>query len=365
MARSLRPFQSAALATLQAEVHLALTAPTGSGKGVILEELARDRAERILLITPLIALARQQSRRFALRGVPHCTSVALGSGGDPGPGPEDRVWILGPESALAPRRAERIRDWRPTLVAIDEAHCLEEWGEAFRPAYEALIGWIRRSGWRRTLWMSATFPRALERRLREEIPGVWENQGTFALPENLEIAIRRTAFSDRVEAVREKVFSHASPGILFCGTRKSAENYVRLFAHDGIVLLPYHAGLSDEERRATEAVLEKERTNTRCPSISATNAFGMGMDFPQLRWALLAQAPFSLLSLMQAFGRVGRGGNSGEASILWAEEDFRIAGYLVGGGTNRAAAETRLAALRKFLEGDDAERNRSLRESFL
>jgi ATP-dependent DNA helicase RecQ len=213
--------------------------------------------------------------------------------------------------------------------------------------------------------MSATFPRVLAHRLRENVPGEWESQGTFALPENLNITIRRTAFSERVEVIRKNVLAHSSPGILFCGTRKSAENYVRLLAHDRIELLPYHAGLSDEERRAIESVLEKGKSNMRCPSISATNAFGMGMDFPQLRWALVAQAPFSLLSLVQSFGRVGRGENKGDAAVLWAEEDFRIAGYLVGGSANRTAAEERLAALRKYLEVEKTERDRLLSEYFL
>jgi ATP-dependent DNA helicase RecQ len=364
MARSLRPFQTSALRALDTSIHLALTAPTGSGKGVILEELARNAPERILLITPLIALGRQQSRRFSRENIPHHTSVALGRI-DPGPRPGDRVWILGPESAVAHRRTEQIRKWNPTLVVIDEAHCLEEWGEAFRPAYESLIAWIRGSGWKRTLWMSATFPRTLLDRLRHEIPGTWKVQGSFALPENLATGIRRTGFSERVEEVRSALLGRENAGILFTGTRRSAENYARLFEKERITLLPYHAGMSDEERRAIEGALEREKESGRSPSISATNAFGMGMDFPQLRWALLSQAPFSLLSLVQAFGRVGRAGTAGLAEIIWCEEDFRIAGYLVASSKNRVAAERRLADLRKYLESTPSERTTLLCEAFL
>jgi ATP-dependent DNA helicase RecQ len=365
MLRSLRPFQTAALRALESPVHLALTAPTGSGKGLILEEIAQNPRERVLLLTPLIALARQQSRRFRQSAVPHHVSVAMGGIRDPGPRPGDRVWILGPESALAPRRTERIRNWDPTLIAVDEAHCLEEWGEAFRPAYEALIAWIRLGEWKRTLWMSATFPRTLAERLENEIPGEWVTQGAFALPENLTLRMHRAEFSERVENVRAAILGRKEAGILFAGTRRSAENYARLFRAEGLSLLPYHAGMSDEERRAIESMLERERESERSPSIAATNAFGMGMDFPQLRWALLAQAPFSILSLVQAFGRVGRAGASGLAEVLWCEEDFRIAGYLVASARNRAAAEKRLACLRAYLEGTPDERAKILRETFL
>jgi ATP-dependent DNA helicase RecQ len=168
-----------------------------------------------------------------------------------------------------------------------------------------------------------------------------------------------------VEEVRSALLGRENAGILFTGTRRSAENYARLFEKERITLLPYHAGMSDEERRAIEGALEREKESGRSPSISATNAFGMGMDFPQLRWALLSQAPFSLLSLVQAFGRVGRAGTAGLAEIIWCEEDFRIAGYLVASSKNRVAAERRLADLRKYLESTPSERTTLLCEAFL
>lgn len=362
----LRPFQAEALRSLRSpSIHLILTAPTGAGKGVVLEELARDPGERILLITPLIALARQQTRRFSGAGVRVHSSVGRGPGFDPGPGPENQVWILSPESVILPERTDRILRWKPTLIAIDEAHCLEEWGDFFRPAYSSLVTWIREVGAGRTLWMSATFPKSLAERLERQIPGPWERQGSFALPDTLTVRIERRPYAKRVEDVRKTVLEKSSPGILFVGTRRASENYARLLKDQHTALIPYHAGMSDEERRAIEGLLESTREGISSPSVVATNAFGMGMDFPQLEWALLAQAPLSLLALMQAVGRVGRSGRPGLAEIYWAEEDFRIAGFLVSSSANREAAELRLATLRHYLEGGSKARKRILRDTFV
>lgn len=341
----LHPFQTEALAALaRPKTHLALTAPTGSGKGVILEILAKDPAERILVLTPLVALARQQRLRFLARGVP-----------------ADRVRIASPESALL--RAREIREWRPTLIAVDEAHCLREWGERFRPAYGKLLQFTASLGCPRTLWMSATFPRDLAEELERGLAGTWTRIGRFRMPTRLSTDFRRVSPADRIELVHRSARVNPAPGVVFGGTRKEVERYARLIATDRPTFA-YHAGLSDEERRNIEGLLTRESSAPEArTSIVATNAFGMGMDFHQFRWALLAHAPFSLLGLMQAFGRVGRGENGGEAALYWAEEDFRFAGLLLGEAAS--TAQRRLVVLRDYLEGTAEDRSRVAESEFL
>jgi ATP-dependent DNA helicase RecQ len=335
----LHPFQREALAQLaKPRVHVALTAPTGSGKGVILEVLARNPEERLLVLTPLVALARQQRLRFLARGIPAA-----------------RVRILSPESALL--QARGVQAWQPTLIAVDEAHCLSEWGARFRPAYGKILEFIAATGGVRTIWMSATFPRPLFDLLRRALPGDWIQLGQFQSPPGLRTEFVRISPADRVERIHASIHSRTGPGLVFASTRKDVGRYAALFGGDRAVL-PYHAGLSDEERRLVEGLLTRESGDADPKtSVVATNAFGMGMDFPQFGWAALTHAPFSLLGLMQTFGRVARGGRSGMAELFWSEEDFRFAGLLLGDSDSTSEGHTRLNVLRRYLEGTAGERH--------
>lgn len=364
---SLHPFQADAIAALRSpKIHLALTAPTGAGKGVILERLAENPGERILLLTPLVALGRQQVLRFQARNI--STYSTIGVRAEPPSSPffldRARVWVSSPEAAFSVKNLEQIRNWKPSLIAVDEAHCIEEWGDEFRPAYRKIIEFVRDSGIHRSLWMSATFPRSLIQRLATEVPGRWKTQGKFAIPKNLSISVQRVSFSDRLESIHRSVLKKTEAGILFTGTRKNVGRYHGLFESSGRIFLPYHAGMSDEERRNVERRLQV--ANEFNPSsVIATNAFGMGMDYGQLRWVILAQAPFSLLGMMQALGRVARGSEKGEAELYWAEEDFRISGYLVRAETSETKGAHDLADLRNYLEATESEKEQILGSVFL
>lgn len=362
----LHPFQQEAIDLLKSRViHLALTAPTGSGKGVILEILALDPRERILLLTPLIALGRQQLQRFVKRGTPCHTTI----GGKPCSelnSKRTRVWISSPEAAFSPHIFRRIQEWKPTLVAVDEAHCLQEWGESFRPAYRKIPDFIKTLGTSRTLWMSATLPKATIEELRRILPGNWEVRGKFAMPHSLEIMEKKISYSTRVETVRHSALSKNTSGIVFAGTRKNVENYASLFRQEGARFLAYHAGMSDEERKLVESNIDPTRDTTdQHYSLVATNAFGMGMDYSHLEWVIMAQAPFSLLGLMQSLGRVARGARKGHAEIYWAEEDFRMAGYLIRDKKPESRESRDLDLLRRYLMADSTEKSGLLTEVFL
>ncbi len=213
-----------------------------------------------------------------------------------------------------------LADWRPDFLVVDECHCLWDWGDGFRPAFGLLPPLIRDFGIARSLWLTATHPPAARNDLRERLPLNLAEIGGFELPLGLHLSVLRVPWPERAPALERWLHMRREPGIIFVATREATLKVSRIATAQGRKAVPYHAGLSQEERRAVEARLRDGGVEI----VVATSAFGMGMDYPELHWALLWQAPLSLLSLAQAIGRVGRGNQEGRAMIFWDPEDFRL-----------------------------------------
>ena len=351
----LKPFQKETLSLLKSETaHLVCTTATGSGKGLILEKLAENQDERILLITPLIALARQQAQRFAKDGTPILQS--LGKSKDEENKAKYRVWIISPEKLASEHIQDRVRDWSPTLVAVDECHCVWEWGAGFRPSYEKIPVWIRDSGFQRTLWMSATLPKTCFLELSAHFPKLI-HVGGFSLPESLHYRIQKIRYAEREKSLLHFLESKKNlSGIVFTLSRKTSESLHRILKTFGFKSVFYHAGLSKEERVSIESRIG----NGEKLVVLATNAFGLGMDFRGLDFVCAYQPSFNLLSLIQALGRAGRHAR-GDALVFYHEEDFRILSHLFG-KTEKDRNDFKV--LYGFLKSDEQTRERILRSYF-
>ncbi|MGZ3697107.1 MAG: DEAD/DEAH box helicase [Bdellovibrionota bacterium] len=324
----LRPFQREALRALSAPAHLLCVAPTGSGKSLIFERHLLDRGGKMLLISPLVALARQQKERLLEAGL-----TESGASG---------FRILCPESLQFESVAGQLRKWKPDFLVVDECHCFWEWGERFRPSYRLLPGLLKTLPISRSLWMTATLHPDARAQLRAALPSPLSELGGFDLPQSLQIRVIRVSWAHRASALLRWLELHPEPGILFVPTREMTERLSRLIEGYGREVLTYHAGMGKEERLALET---KVRQGASCVVV-ATSAFGMGMDYSHLRWAALWCAPLSLSALAQAIGRVGRG-DSADAVVFWDEEDFRLCEWSVRGSEVR---QRELLAVAKFLE---------------
>ncbi len=336
----LRPFQLEALQALKSPGHVICIAPTGSGKSLIYERMASKPGARMVLITPLLALARQQSDRLSALGI----ETALGTSDlRQFPEKKSKVWILSPEALHQDRRRRRaLEEWRPTLLVVDEAHCFWEWGQDFRPAFAEVPGWVAEFGLKRSLWLTATLPPVardeLKRRLGEKSV---RELGCFGLPSGLILDLQRVPWPARTEALVEWISRRSGPGLVFVNTRVSAERVGRCLAAAGMRCTAYHAGMSREERVA----IERQLRAGVWKAVVCTSAFGMGMDFSDLGWSVVWQAPMSLLALAQAVGRVGRSGREGRAVLFWDSDDFRLLQGWVGASQRKADD---LAAVERF-----------------
>ena len=328
----LRPFQRAALEALGlgsdpafgSTRHVLCIAGTGAGKSRIYQDAAQRNAFRTLLMTPLTALARQQAHQLCALGIP----TRLGAGQtESGPPPPWGAWILSPEMLKSSRRLLQLRQWVPDLLVVDECHCLWEWGDQFRQAFLLIPKLLGTLAIRKSLWLTATLPPAAREQLRALIPGPLMELGHFSLPSNLSLHIEQRPVAARPAALIREIHRTPGFGIIYGGTREACLRITHLLEAVGISVICYHGGLSIEERRNAEAIVERRGVRW----VVATSAFGMGMDYPHLTTMIGWQIPLSILSLVQVVGRVGRSPQQlARAVLYWDNEDFLGAEWAVG-----------------------------------
>jgi ATP-dependent DNA helicase RecQ len=312
------------------------------------------------LVTPLLALARQQSAKLRALGI----SVSLGSGseGFSRLSQESQVWILSPEKLLQRSTRLNLSRFDPRFWVVDECHCLWDWGDRFRPAFQQIPEVMASLRVKRSLWLTATLPPEGRHEILSRLPKPKQIIGDFQFPPSLEFQVVRVPWGARIFKILEfiqEARGTGSSGILFASTRENSEKYKRLLHASGIEARAYHAGMSKEERLSTERWVE-ESGSFRV--VCATSAFGMGMDFSGLHWVILSQPPSSLLSLAQAIGRVGRAGVRGRAILFWDEVDLHWLDRV--GLSERAISE--FNAVAQFLKSSfiDTYPGQSLEEYF-
>lgn len=318
----LRPDQLEALYLLKENDHLIYIAATGSGKSILFQKYIFDHPNtRAVLISPLNALSRQQSQRFSELGIKTFQSVypSYKEGG---------VWILCPEK-LQGKVLEQLKYWAPEFLIVDEAHCVNEWGRAFRPAYRRIFDLLKLASIQKTLWCSATLPPSSLAELKNELGSVKKTKvmklGRFGLPQNLVLRAEKVSPELRLEWLRNLLGIYADrSGMVFCNTRISAVSLQKKLSYWGINSFFYHAGLSVEEKLNLENQLKLQNENSYPVVVVATSAFGMGMDYSFFQFCILFEPPFSLLSLVQSIGRIGRSKSLSvaRAHVLWHPVDF-------------------------------------------
>jgi len=297
--------------------------PTGGGKSLCYQIPALALEGLALVVSPLIALMSDQVAALRQAGV---AAARIDSNIEPAE--RDAIWrrvregaldllYMAPEGLMSEGALERLRPARLSLIAIDEAHCVSQWGHDFRPSYRALGRLAELFPESPRLALTATADARTRIDIREQL-GLGEARefvASFARPE-LALSAERKTGAGRVEALVRARPGHS--GIVYVGSRKETEALAATLSSHGVSARAYHAGLEGAVRAERLAWFLGEDAAV----MVATIAFGMGIDKPDVRFVIHADPPDSIEALWQEVGRAGRDGAPAEAVTLYGAEDF-------------------------------------------
>jgi ATP-dependent DNA helicase RecQ len=323
---SFRPGQEEVVqAVLDGENVLAVM-PTGSGKSLCYQLPALIRPGITIVVSPLISLMRDQVGQLREYGI---EAASLNSTNDPQESRRIhdlvragtlRLLYVAPERLVRPDTAALLRGAGVALLAIDEAHCVSQWGHDFRPEYLAL-GKVREDlGGVQTIALTATADAPtrsdIGKKLFDAPPRTFIR--SFDRP-NLRLAMRPKANARR--QILDFVGAHRKEnGIVYCSSRRRTEEFAAALCADGHKALPYHAGMDPEARNANQDTFLQDDGIV----IVATVAFGMGIDKPDVRFVGHADLPQNVEAYYQEIGRAGRDGLPADTLTLYGLDDMRL-----------------------------------------
>ena len=306
--------------------------PTGGGKSLCYQIPALLLEGVTLVISPLISLMRDQVMALKNAGV---AAAYINSSLTPAQirlvyrniqSGMYKIIYVAPERLLTDGFLEAIQARKVSLVTVDEAHCISQWGQDFRPSYLKIVDFLNILIPRPVV---SAFTATATEAVRQDIAQILQLRDPlrvvtgFDRP-NLRFEVQRPkqklpALIDLVQQRRDKA------GIVYCATRKAVEEVCENLQLNGIAATRYHAGLPDEERRDNQEDFLYDRKTV----MVATNAFGMGIDKSNVSYVIHYNMPQSLESYYQEAGRAGRDGAEAECILLYAPGDVQTAKYLI------------------------------------
>ncbi|SFD64973.1 DNA helicase RecQ [Roseivivax sediminis] len=361
-----RPGQGEIVEAVAAGDNVLAIMPTGGGKSLCYQLPALIGHGVTVVVSPLIALMRDQVRALREAGV---EAGALTSGNTPEE--TDAVWdalhdgrlkllYLAPERLASGGTQRMLAEAGVTRIAVDEAHCVSQWGHDFRPDY------LRIGELRRALGVPlAAFTATADTETQGEIvTRLFDGAAPTTFLRGFDRPNLHLAFQPK-DQPRRQILAFAAArrgqsGIVYCGTRAKTESLAQALREEGHSALAYHGGMEPDQRRDTE-----ERFATEDGLIVvATVAFGMGVDKPDIRWVAHADLPKSIEAYYQEIGRAGRDGAPAETLTLFGADDIRLRRSQIDEGNappeRRAADHGRLNALLGLAEAIGCRRRQLL-----
>ena len=306
--------------------------PTGAGKSICYQVPALIFNGVTLVVSPLISLMKDQVNSLTQNGI---QAAYLNSSLTPVQYANVianihrgmyKIVYVAPERLVVPEFLDVCREVKVDLLAIDEAHCVSQWGQDFRPSYLKITDFVNSLGYRPTI---AAFTATATAEVKDDIESSLKLNTPFRITTgfdrpNLKFeVIRSKTKSDDLLQILKKHSNNS--GIIYCSTRKTVEEIECKLNDAGFSVTMYHAGLADNVRKKNQEDFVYDRKNI----MVATNAFGMGIDKSNVSYVIHYNMPKDLESYYQEAGRAGRDGTNAECILLYTPSDVHVNRFLI------------------------------------
>ena len=326
--------------------------PTGAGKSICYQVPALMMEGITLVISPLISLMQDQVISLRESGINAAYINSSLSAAeyfrtmDRAANSEYKIIYVAPERLSADDFLRLSENVQISMVTVDEAHCVSQWGQDFRPSYLKISEFMEKLAYRPVL---SAFTATATKEVREDISLILRQNNPYVVTtgfdrKNLRFAVERPKKKDDTLIKLLKAYNGRS-GIVYCSTRKNVEEVCDFLIEKGYSATRYHAGLSDEERGMNQDDFIYDRKTV----MVATNAFGMGIDKSNVSFVIHYNMPKNLESYYQEAGRAGRDGEPAECTLLYSGADVKLNQFLIekGNDTNEDFTEEMKESVRE------------------
>jgi ATP-dependent DNA helicase RecQ len=363
-----RPLQSEVIENVLARKDTLAVMPTGGGKSLCYQIPSLLFAGLTVVVSPLIALMKDQVEQLRAYGVP---SLFLNSTLSPQEYQENMEYVrrgevkllyVAPETLLTQRILSLLASVQVDCITIDEAHCISEWGHDFRPEYRQIIEVRKRFPKAVCLALTATATSRVRQDIRTTLKFSTTNEFVASFNRDnlyIEVMPKRDAYAQTIEMLER--YKDQS-GIIYCFSRRGVDELSAYLKLRGYAVRPYHAGLEDVERKKNQEAFIRDDVQI----IVATIAFGMGINKPNVRFVIHFDLPKSIEGYYQEIGRAGRDGLPAHCLLLYSYSDVAKLNYFIDQkeGNEKRVAIGHLDAIVRYAEDERTCRRKPLLNYF-